>query len=122
MDVPTDGVNTAVLAGRLSSEPRAVVLESGTRLLRLEVTTKVSGATASAPVVWFDPPPKAPDLSAGDEVVVIGTVRRRWFGGAGGARSCTEVVAITVVPATRRAAVQRAVAAVTASVQRATNG
>jgi hypothetical protein len=112
MDAPTEGLNAAVLAGTLSSDPREVVLDSGTRLLRLEVTTRASGATASVPVAWFDPPRGGPTLAAGDAVLVVGTVRRRWFGGPGGARSTTEVVADRVVPTRRQAATRRALASV----------
>jgi hypothetical protein len=112
MDAPTEGLNAAVLAGTLSSDPREVVLDSGTRLLRLEVTTRAAGATASVPVAWFDPPRTAPPLAAGDPVLVVGSVRRRWFGGPGGARSSTEVVADLVLPARRQAAARRALASV----------
>lgn len=121
MDAPTEGLNTAVLAGTLSSDPREVVLDSGTRLVRLEVTTRIDtgGPAASVPVAWFDPPPRTPVLAAGDAVVVVGTVRRRWFGGAGGARSATEVVADTVVPARRPAAVRRALAAASTQLEAA---
>jgi hypothetical protein len=107
-----EGINAAVLAGTLSSDPRALELESGSRLLRLEVTTRADdGERAdSVPVAWFDPPASAPELASGDRVVVVGRVRRRWFGGPGGARSATEVLATAVVPASRRAAARRAVA------------
>jgi hypothetical protein len=116
MDAPTEGLNTAVLAGTLSSDPRETVLESGTRLLRLEVTTRSSGGTASVPVAWFDPPAAAPALAAGDGVVVVGAVRRRWFGGPGGARSATEVVAAQVVPRRRAAAARKALQAAVAEI------
>lgn len=124
MDAPTEGLNTAVLAGTLSSDPREVVLTSGTRLLRLEVTTRTDtdGPATSVPVAWFDPPPRAPALAAGDAVVVVGTVRRRWYGGAGGARSATEVLADVVVPARRRAAVRRALASASATLEGALAG
>lgn len=114
MDAPPQGLNTAVLAGTLSSDPREVVLDSGTRLLRLEVTTRASGTTASVPVAWFDPPPSTSALARGHAVIVVGTVRRRWFGGPGGSRSATEVVADTVLPAGRKVAARRALASVAA--------
>jgi len=119
MDAPTEGLNTAVLAGTLSSDPREVVLDSGTRLLRQEVTTRAPGGTASVPVAWFDPPPAAAALAGGHAVVVVGTVRRRWFGGPGGSRSATEVVAETVVPIRRKVAARRALAAVAAALAQA---
>lgn len=106
------GLNTAVVCGTLSSDPRELELASGSRLIRLEVTVRSDGAPAaeSVPVAWFDPP-SGPALSAGDGVVVTGRVRRRWFGGGEGARSATEVVATRVVPLSRRASAHKAIAA-----------
>jgi single-strand DNA-binding protein len=119
MTASAEGINAAVLAGTLSSDPRELELGSGSRLLRLEVTTRAADGDRadSVPVAWFDPPASAPALAAGDAVVVVGKVRRRWFGGAGGARSATEVVATTVVPATRKAAVRRAVGGALAAIE-----
>ena len=106
------GLNTAVVAGTLSSDPRELVLGSGSRLVRLEVTTRdgTDQRADTVPVAWFDPPVRAPALQRGDAVLAVGKVRRRYFGGAGGPRSATEVVAALVVPARRQAAVARAVA------------
>jgi single-strand DNA-binding protein len=102
-------LNLVVLQGALSSPPRTLELPSGAVLVRLEVTTRSSGAAAeSAPVACFDPPASVASLRAGDEVLVVGRVRRRWYGGAGGSSSSTEVVATTVLRAGRRAAVRRA--------------
>ena len=120
MDAPIEGLNTAVLAGTLSSDPRELRLGSGSRLVRLEVTTRRSAdePADTVPVAWFDPPASAPALQRGDGVVVVGKVRRRYFGGSGGARSATEVVAATVVPARRRATARRALGAAAAALQR----
>lgn len=111
MQTSIEGCNTVVLVGTLSSEPRRSELGSGTVLIRLEVTTPGTdgGRADSVPVAWFDPPARSGALAAGDGVVVVGRVRRRWFGGPGGARSATEVVAHEVLPVGRRAAVRRAV-------------
>jgi single-strand DNA-binding protein len=46
--------------------------------------------------------------NAGDEVVVIGRVRKRFFRVGGATQSRTEVVATRVVPARRRAQVAKA--------------
>jgi single-stranded DNA-binding protein len=112
MDTPIAGLNTAIVAGTLSSDPRELVLSSGSRLVRLEVTTRdgTDQPADTVPVAWFDPPVRAPALQRGDAVVVVGKVRRRYFGSAAGPRSATEVVATIVVPERRRAAVRRAVA------------
>mgnify|MGYP003704667129 FL=1 len=50
----------------------------------------------SVPVVWFDPS-SPPLLDAGSEVLVRGTVRRRFFRSGGGTQSRTEVLAEEVV-------------------------
>ena len=47
------------------------------------------------PVVWFDPPAAAIKVGAGDEVVVAGEVRRRYYQSSGRLVSSTEVVAKT---------------------------
>jgi hypothetical protein len=62
-------------------------------------------------VVCFSPPGggAAAALDADTEVVVIGSVRRRFFRADGGTRSRTEVVADRVIPARRAKAAERAV-------------
>lgn len=90
-------MNIVVLKGRVSSSPVERELASGSRLLSLEVTTRSDdGAAMSAPVGWFDPPASA-RFEEGDEVVVLGEVRRRFFRSMGGTQSRTEVVALEVV-------------------------
>jgi single-strand DNA-binding protein len=98
-------MNLAILRGTLSSDPVERVLPSGSRLLTYEVTVPASGdaAAESVPVAWLDPPARVPALAAGDEVVVVGRVRRRFFRAGGATASRTEVVAEAVVP-TRSAA------------------
>ena len=98
-------MNIVVLRGVLSSAPVLRDLASGSRLLSLEVTTRdLEGRAASVPVAWFDPP-AATSLSEGDEVVVEGAVRRRFFRTGAVTASRTEVVATAVVPARRRKSV-----------------
>ncbi|MEI6497893.1 MAG: hypothetical protein WCO88_14625 [Actinomycetota bacterium] len=107
-------MNIVVLRGRLSSAPVIRELASGSRLYSLEVTTVLpDGVSASLPVAWFDPPLTV-RFEQGDEVVVGGSVRRRFFKGATGTQSRTEVVAESVVPATARRRVERLVATMAA--------
>ena len=104
-------MNVVVLAGRLSGPPIDRVLESGTRLLSLQVTTQAPDERAeSVPVAWFDPQAGALDMEEGDEVVVVGRVRRRFFRTGAGTQSRTEVVADRIVPARRAASVRTALA------------
>lgn len=90
------GVNIAVVGGVLSSDPRQVVLPSGSTLLNYEVSVAgADGRRESVPVAWVDPR-RPPALKADDMVVVVGRVRRRFFRAGGSTQSRTEVVASVV--------------------------
>ena len=116
-------MNVAIVRGRLSSPPRVTEFDSGDVLVRYEVTVAhEDGPADSVPVAWLGAEPAAPsdDLEPGDEVVVVGRVRRRWYRPAAGAeRSTTEVVAARRTgvaagggsPRRRRRAAPRAAAA-----------
>lgn len=94
-------MNHVLLTGRLSSAPQHRELASGSSLWSLELTTDTPEGACSVPVAWFDPPGE-PAFVAGDEVVVLGSVRRRFFRTATGTQSRTEVVASDVVAATAK--------------------
>jgi single-strand DNA-binding protein len=96
--------NAVVLRGHLTSDPRVRELPSGSTVTQLEVTTSCDGSAVSVPVAVFE---RTVTCVAGDEVVVAGHVRRRFFRSGGATRSRTEVVADEVVPATRRRSVAR---------------
>lgn len=100
-------MNIVVLRGLLSRTPESRELASGSVLLQLDLSTPTSSGTATVPVAWFDPPTSTA-FDAGDEVVVVGEVRRRFFRAGGATQSRTEVVAGTVVRASNRRAVQTA--------------
>jgi len=105
------GVNVSVVRGRLSSDPTERELRSGSLLVGLEVTVSVpDGRDETVPVACFDPPIEVAKLAAGEEVVVVGRVRRRFFGMAGATASRTEIVASEVVPTRRKRAAERALA------------
>lgn len=113
-------MNITVVRGRLSRAPEPRDLPSGDHLVAYEVTVEQPGARAeSVPVVWHAPPAAALALDAGDEVLVVGRVRRRFFRVASGAtQSRTEVVADTVLPARQakrcRTAIDKALARIEA--------
>jgi single-strand DNA-binding protein len=93
--------NVVAVRGCLSRPAEERVLPtSGDRVVGLDVTVRREGAAKaeSVPVVWHDAPASASDLEAGDEVVVVGHVARRFFRSGGGTQSRTEVVAHKVVP------------------------
>jgi single-strand DNA-binding protein len=101
-------MNIVLLQGKLSRDPEERELQSGA-LITYEVTTRgEDGPAATAPVCWFDPPAAGRKLQAGDEVTVVGEVRRRFFRAGGATQSRTEVVAQEVVLSRRRAQVRRA--------------
>lgn len=105
-------MNLVVIAGRLSGPPAEKVLPSGTRIMSMQVTVEGgTGRADSVPVAWFDPPAVAVELDEGDEIVVLGRVRRRFFRLGATTASRTEVLAERVVPAGRPAAVRTALAA-----------
>ena len=94
-------MNVVLLRGHLSSEPRIVELPSGDVLVRWEVTTESDGRKLTVPVAWFEPPQSARTIGDGDEVVVLGRIRRRFFQARGTTVSETEVVATSATLATR---------------------
>ncbi len=122
-EADTPALNLVILRGVLSGPPRVRTLVSGTALHSYEVTTRAGAGTAPAgtsqqppavtvPVVWLDPS-RPPKLGAGDEVVVVGRVRRRFFRSGGATRSRTEVEAAVVARATASRARRALLAAVT---------
>lgn len=101
----TPDLNLVVLHGHLSSEPRSRTLPSGDEVSTYEVTTRTgSGPAESVAVVpGRARPPRT--LSAGDEVLVVGRVRRRFFRAGGGTASRTEVVAERISSGARQRSV-----------------
>lgn len=100
-------MNVVVVRGRLSRPAEERVLESSTRLVTLDVTVPRPGERSdSVPVAWMNAPVAAAHFDTGEEVVVVGRVRRRFFRAGGTTQSRTEVAAISVVPTrhTKRAA------------------
>ncbi len=100
-------MNVVLLQGVLSSEPRRRELPSGSQLLSWEVTTLVGDKKQTVPVVWFDPPRSVDKLGDGEDVVVLGTVRRRFFAAQGRTTSATEVLAERAAAAGHPAAVSK---------------
>lgn len=90
-----DHLDLAVLVGVLSRDPAVTELPSGSTLHRYEVTIRDRTPADSVPVSWFDPT-RPPAVRAGDAVVVVGRVRRRFYRAGGATRSATEVEAVRV--------------------------
>ena len=109
--------NLVVLTGTVTGEPTRRSLRSGADVVNFDVAAYVDGATTSVPIAWYDPRDSAvSSFDAGDEVVVIGTVRRRFFRVGGQTQSRTEVVVSTLVPTRRRKSARSALAAAAAEI------
>ncbi len=94
--------NIAVVRGACSSPPEVRVLASAQRVAQLQVTTRVDGRAMSVPVSVTDPPAWLETLATGDEVVVLGAVRRRFFRAGGSTASRVEIEAEVVCRARDR--------------------
>lgn len=98
--------NLAVLRGTVPNDAQSRDLPGGGVVVQFDVTTRIAAgdreAGVSVPVAWNDPTPaQLAVITTGIEVVVIGTVRRRFFRVGGATQSRTEVIAESVIP-TRR--------------------
>ena len=103
-------MNIVIVQGTLSRPAQQRLLESGDRLVALDVTVRRDGERAeSVPVVLFDAPASVGALGVYTEVVVTGRVRRRFFRAGGATQSRTEVVADAVVPTRQRKKARQAV-------------
>lgn len=109
-------LNVAVVCGTVSSEPKRRELPSGSSVVNVEVTTRLDDATCSVPVIVVD---RDVTVTAGDSVVVVGRVVRRFFRAGGVTQSRTELVATKLVRASRRRSVDRAL---DAAIEQLTNG
>jgi single-strand DNA-binding protein len=103
-----DGVNVVVVRGTVSSPPDVRVLPSDAVLAQLQISTRLEAETLSMPVAVWSPASWVESLEPGDEVVVVGRVRRRFFRAAGAAASRVEVEAEVVARARDRRRVQAA--------------
>ena len=101
--------NVVVLEGELSKPPEARTLPSGTELavLTLRVRADDGPARSLAVTVW-EPDAAVLSLEPGVAVLVVGHLVRRFWGGAAGPASRTEIVADSVVSATDRRRHRRA--------------
>ena len=100
-------MNIVVLRGTLSRDPDRRELTAGGDILQFDLVTQLeSGSNSTVPVSWFDAP-EEPGLAEGSQVVVVGSVRRRFFRAGGATQSRTEVVADSVTAATQRRTVTK---------------
>lgn len=106
---PRPGTNLSILVGTLTRAPEPRALPSGDVVLSLELSVRSgTGPAESVPAAWFRAPARAVGWTAGEELAVVGRVRRRFFRAGGATQSRTEVVVTTAVPTRRAAAAGRA--------------
>ena len=115
-------MNVVLLRGTLHGEPTDVMLASGEVVRSWELATSlmVTGRDAGSgqsvetvhrvPVRWVEPTKAVRALAAGDEVVVIGSVRRRFFRAGGATASRTEVLGAKAAKTSRNRAVEKLLA------------
>lgn len=102
-----DAVNLVVLRGTVTRTPTSRTLPSGSTVVQLEVATRGPSGTTTVPVAVHDRPVR---VAAGDEIVVVGQVARRFFRAGGATQSRTEVIATALVRASRTTTVARLLA------------
>lgn len=121
--IPAAGTNLSIIVGTLRRPPEERLLPAGELVLALELTVRREGGPAdSVPVSWVGAPPSAGTWSAGEELLVVGRVQRRFFRASGATQSRTEVVATRAVPTRRAAAAAKALQAAVDSLGPATVG
>ena len=87
-------VNLSVLCGACSAAPEIRVLESGSRLATFAVRCPTGEHRAtSVPVTVWDPPAWLETVAAGERLVVVGRLRRRFYQRPGGVGSRVDVEA-----------------------------
>jgi single-strand DNA-binding protein len=91
-----ESLNLAVVRGTCSSPADVRSLPSGQTLAQVQCTTQVDGKGVSVPVAVLDPPAWVETLDAGDEILVVGSVHRRFFRAGGATASRVEIVATTI--------------------------
>lgn len=114
-------MNVVLVQGTLARAPEEWVVGGSDRILGFDLVVRREDESAdTVPIRWEAPPAWASGLAVGDEVLVTGRVRRRFFRAGGGTQSRTEVVvdAVVRVRSGRRArrAVDDAVTAALAAV------
>ncbi len=92
------GVNVSLIIGPVSAPPEVRALKSGSRVatFALRVPTDVEGNATSVPVSLFDPPAWLDGIEAGEVLVVVGHLRRRFYQRPGGLGSRVDVEATFV--------------------------
>ena len=98
-------INLAVLRGVLAKTAEARLLADGTTVWELDITIRPDGGSATTVPVSLASPPSGTAPSrwpSGEELLVVGGVRRRFYRAGGATVSRTDVLADAVVPTRQR--------------------
>jgi len=98
-------INLAVLQGALSKTPEPRLLADGRTIWELDISVRpANGPATTVPVSWAGPPDglEPSRWASGEELVIVGSVRRRFYRAGGATVSRTDVLADRVVPARQR--------------------
>ncbi|MEI6200104.1 MAG: hypothetical protein WCP83_09235 [Actinomycetota bacterium] len=105
-DIETDGVNVVILVGEVTSPPVQRTLQTGEIVSSFDIATRVEEGRISVPIACAG---ECDTTHVGDNVCVVGIVRRRFFRSGAGVTSRTEVLADQVISMRRKANVRKAV-------------
>ncbi len=92
-------LNMVIVIGNLAKPVEVRNLPSGVSIANFDlVVTQIDGTPDAVPVALFEAPVEALQWVVGDQLLVVGRVRRRFFRVGPSTQSRTEVVAERVVP------------------------
>lgn len=104
-------MNLTVVTGRVERPPAVRQLRGGERIVTFDVASPAEEgrpAEAAVPITWPEPASGLVPFDVGEEVVVVGRVRRRFFRVGPHVQSRTEVAAEEVLRPRQRVKLRRA--------------
>jgi single-strand DNA-binding protein len=107
-------LNMVIVIGNLAKPPEVRNLPSGVSIANFDlVVTQIDGTPDAVPVALFEPSVEALEWEPGEQLLVVGRVRRRFFRVGPSTQSRTEVVAEKVVPIAQHDGARLALTSVT---------
>jgi len=114
-----ESTNVALVRGRLVANPSIRLLARRERVASFDIAGFVHGRKAVVPVTV--PAADLPTMKVGDEVTVLGHVRRRFFRVGGRTQTITEIVAEHVAVGGRAVKLDKLLAALSGRGREATS-
>jgi single-strand DNA-binding protein len=111
-------MNVVVLQGLLASPIVVRDLPAGGVALSFDVSTRTAGGVVSVPASWVGPS-TVPTWEVGQELTVVGVVRRRFFRSGGSTQSRTEVAVSDAVLTRKRTSARKLLEQVAAGIAEA---